>query len=271
VTFSDSRIAKILKEDFIPVWEAVAPVRTVTFNLGEGRSLKGSVSGEIAIYFCNIKGKVFDILPALQSPAVTLTAMKEAKKFHTELVNIDTTVSEKGKEKYIRTIENFHQVRMKEMAARKYDILLKRGTEIMKNPEKIPAATIFPNSAKGESKREHYINAAVDKATRDMRIMAMSKSGIVGPRNQDAYTDGAITVVEPGGRGYYLWQIGQVFHDIYPEGYHPRVGPNLIGFRLKTPDEWKKILFEGIFKQELKGGEVEYNSDSLEAINVSEE
>ena len=258
----------MLKEDFVPVWEAVAPVRTVTFNLGEGRSLKGSVSGEIAIYFCNAKGKVFDILPALQSPAATFNTMKKAKKFHTELVKINPAGVEKRK--YIDTIEDFHRTRMKGMAARKYDTLTKTGIEILKNPEKVPAATIFPNSAKGESKREHYINAAVDKATRDMRIMALSKSGFVGPRNQDAYTDGAITVVEPGGRGYYLWQIGQIFHDIYPEGHHPRVGPDLLGFRLKTPDQWKKILFESIFKQELKGGEVEYDSDSLEAINVFE-
>ncbi len=65
----------MLKEDFIPVWEAVAPVRTVTFNMGEGRTLKGSVSGEIAVYFCDPRGKVFDILPALQSPAATLNAI----------------------------------------------------------------------------------------------------------------------------------------------------------------------------------------------------
>ncbi len=270
MTFSDSRVAKMLQEDFIPVWEAVAPVRTVTFNMGEGRTLKGSVSGEIAIYFCNPKGKVFDILPALQSPAATLNAMKEAKKLHDKLVKIDTTDPKKGIRAYIYAVEDFHQERMRKMAAKKYDALLKVGAEILKNPEKIPAATIFPNSAKGESKREHYISAAVDKATRDMRMMTMSKSGIVGPRNQDTYTDGAITVVEPGGRGYYLWQIGQVFYDIYPKKF---AGFNHVGLShsLMTPDKWKRILFEGIFKQELKGGEVEYNSDSLEAINLFDE
>lgn len=78
MTFSDSRVSKMLKEDFVPVWESVADVKTVTFKLGEGRSFKGSISGEIAIYFCDVDGVVMDILPALQSPAATLLAMKEA-------------------------------------------------------------------------------------------------------------------------------------------------------------------------------------------------
>lgn len=40
---------------------------------------------------------------------------------------------------------------------------------------------------------------------------------------------------------------------------------------MQSPDYWKKPLFEGILKQELKGGEVEYDSDSLQAISIFEE
>lgn len=82
MTFSDSHIVKLLQRDFIPVWESVAPVKTVIFDLGEGRSFKGSVSGEIAVYFCTPEGLLFDILPALQSPAATLAAMKGALEFY---------------------------------------------------------------------------------------------------------------------------------------------------------------------------------------------
>ena len=82
MTFSDSRIVKLLSDDFIPVWEAVAPVREVTFDLGDGRSVSGAVGGEIVIYFCTPEGKVFDVLPALQSPAATRLAMKRALEFH---------------------------------------------------------------------------------------------------------------------------------------------------------------------------------------------
>ena len=66
MTFSDNRVVRLLKEKFISVWTSVAPVQTATFDLGGGRSVKGTVGGEIALYFCRPDGKVFDILPALQ-------------------------------------------------------------------------------------------------------------------------------------------------------------------------------------------------------------
>ena len=35
----------------------------VAFDLGDGRTVRGTVSGEIALYFCRPDGKVFDIVP----------------------------------------------------------------------------------------------------------------------------------------------------------------------------------------------------------------
>jgi hypothetical protein len=82
VTFSDSRIVKLVDEHFTPVWESVAPVKIARFELGDGKSVRGTVGGEIALYFCRPDGKVFDILPALHSPKVTLEAMQEALAFY---------------------------------------------------------------------------------------------------------------------------------------------------------------------------------------------
>ena len=292
MTFSDSRIAKMLMNDFIPVWESVAPVRTVTFDLGEGRKLKGSVSGEIAIYFCDTDGKVFDILPALQSPAATLVAMKEAKRFYGEMEkvvikkvetpnkipgipvdsNLDIIILREATERE-KMIKNYHRSRMKKIAAKRYDLLKSEGMQILKNPEKLSASKVYPNSAKGEELREAYINAAIDDGTRDMRMMAMSKTAARGTRNlKGIYIDSAITVVEPGGRGYYQWKIGKVFHDVtisVDSKSSSKFFPVSVG--MKTPEQLKLVLFEGILKQELKGGEVEYHSDSLKAINLFEE
>ena len=325
----------MLKADFIPVWESVAPVRTVTFNLGEGRKLKGSISGEIAIYFCDTDGKVFDILPALQSPAATLIAMKEAKRFYGELEKavkkannekekifdglekLDSKEVKRAKGKpetqYVRgelspkyglivgipdnadhiytyedmndrlsgyfqreinhMVKGYHKKRMLKIAADRYDEYKKNGKRIFKNPEQFDAKKLFPESALGESLRENYINSSTDKATRDLRIMALSKTIAAGPTRKERFLDSAITVVEPGGRGYYQWKIGQGFHGVW---HSANDGSGKFEIRsleqmLMTPDQWKKALFEGILKQELKGGEVEYNSDSLKAINLFEE
>ena len=81
MTFSDKRVVDLVSERMIPVWESVAPVSVATFDFGDGRSVKGTMGGEIAIYFCRPDGKVFDILPALHSPHVTYWAIKNALEF----------------------------------------------------------------------------------------------------------------------------------------------------------------------------------------------
>jgi hypothetical protein len=82
VTFSDSRVVDLVKSDFIPVWESVAPVSIATFDLGDGRTVRGTMGGEIALYFCRPDGRVFDILPALHSPHATYWAIRNALDFY---------------------------------------------------------------------------------------------------------------------------------------------------------------------------------------------
>ena len=274
----------MLKEDFVPVWESVAEVKTVTFNLGEGRSFRGSISGEIAIYFCDVDGVVMDILPALQSPAATLVAMKQAKILHTKVMEAKKHQASAAKKPGFQTgresvIAAFQKERMSKVAKDRFAVLAKTmGKEMLRKPESIPAGDLFPASKAGEKLRDDYIHGAVDKATRDMRTMMMSKTASPGQMAEWQFVGEAMTVVEPGGRGYFRWKVGQAFFGVWPKGYDPRKKEKgNLGFRLwgvstlQTPDYWKKSLFEGILKQELKGGEVEYDSDSLQAISIFEE
>lgn len=82
MTFSDKRVVDLVSGRFIPVWESVAPVSIVTFDLGDGRTVKGTMGGEIVLYFCRPDGRVFDILPALHSPHVTYWAIRNALEFY---------------------------------------------------------------------------------------------------------------------------------------------------------------------------------------------
>jgi hypothetical protein len=82
VTFSDARVVGLLREKLIPVWESVAPVSVAVFDLGDGRTVRGTMGGEIAIYFCRPDGRVFDVLPALHSPHATYWAIKNALDFY---------------------------------------------------------------------------------------------------------------------------------------------------------------------------------------------
>ncbi|MFK7910298.1 MAG: hypothetical protein AB8F34_06805 [Akkermansiaceae bacterium] len=283
MTFSDSRVAKMLMEDFVPVWESVAAVKTVTFNLGEGRSFRGSISGEIAIYFCDVDGVVMDILPALQSPAATLAAMKEALTLHKQVKDANKQQAKSPKAQFVTNgrqavIGAFQKKRMTKVATERFEALAKTmGKKMLRRPELIPAGELFPASKAGEKLRDDYIRAAVDKATRDMRTMVMSKTASPGQLAEWQFVGDAMTVVEPGGRGYFRWKVGQAFFGVWPKDHDPRP-KDKPGFRfsigastMQNPNYWKKPLFEGILKQELKGGEVEYDSDSLQAISIFEE
>ena len=140
------------------------------------------------------------------------------------------------------------------------------------------------------------INMALDEATREMRFMIASKVAAVTP------SEGKITVVEPGGRGYYMWQVGQAFCGKVPDRDHildrvnypqeewpvrqtpnsvnaPRQEPERVhplaygvwNAEIKQPKDWQRLLFEGILYQPLGGGKFKYDSESLEALSIIED
>jgi len=251
VTFSDSTIVKLINERFEVAWEAVAPVRIVNFDLGGGRSLRGTISGEMALYFCTPDGKVFDILPALHSPAATRLAMEEALAFYE---SVDGKVTSKACRK-------FHQERLDKGQNKRFPI-------IRQDQDQVGRLISMQKTREGIQKSKDAINEAEDGATGTMRSLA-SKSLLPASNNTEN-----ITIVRPGGRGYYRWEVDQRFTSkaawsITPQSDRSR-GRTLeeVPPSLKTPDEWSKELFETILQQPLIGGETTYDSNSLEAIRI---
>ncbi|GHC67260.1 hypothetical protein [Roseibacillus persicicus] len=257
MTFSDSRVVQFINDNFVPVWESVSPVRTVTFELGEGRSVKGTISGEIALYFCTPQGHVYDILPALQSPAATLEAMKEAAAFHRGRVlssEMDRT-------------QKFHLKRMEAIAGTYFDKKehSPEELELPEPPRRLVRALL--KAENGITARDQHISEAIDEATIDLRIMAMSKVAMPMP------TGSPLIVVEPGGKDYYRWEIARRFQNLTPWKSEPKgwkaLGPPDPPLDQRSPDEWKEELFVHILKQPLdQGQEVTYDSDSLKAIRI---
>ena len=301
MTFSDSRIVDALKKDWNPVWESVSPVREVTFDLGEGRNVTGTVGGEIAIYFCDDQGNVFDILPALQSPAATLKAMESAVAFyqkHDGKIRADA-VAKHHRTRLRSTLEEIFKTHPERFTSpNEKGQLLPLDTENSKI-ESVEAQQAFPGTAANEAYRQKAINTALDQATYDMRLMVLSKVAMSTP------SEGKITVVEPGGRGYYHWQVDQAFCGIVPDwaslinrveypkeewpwvNFAPRqtvgeveVLPNRAQIHplsniawntdLKQPKAWQRLLFEGILHQPIGGGKFKYDSESLEALSIIE-
>lgn len=167
MTFSDQRVVDLIRANFVPAWESVAPVSIVTFELGGGKSVRGTMSGEIAIYFCRPDGKVFDILPALHSPQVTFDAIREALAFYEKTGATDEAVA------------SYHREKHADMVAASLGL----ATPAMERMKR-------HRTAKRKS---------ADGGTRALAEMGMSKTVMIHPE--------PMIVVEPGGYALFKRQI----------------------------------------------------------------
>lgn len=173
MTFSDTRVVDLVKREFIAVWESVSDVPVAVFDLGEGKQVKGTVGGEIAIYFCRPDGRAFDILPALQSPNATYHAIAAALAFYQKTGATEEAVRE------------MHAVRLAEMVSRG------RG---------------LPNEETARAKRQLQAKtSSEDGGTRALGWGAGSKTSVFGGSSE------SLTVVEPGGLYLYLRPIDEAF------------------------------------------------------------
>jgi hypothetical protein len=78
VIFAHPEVRDFVAATFIPAWESVRPVPTVTIDFGGGRTLKRTVNGNIATYVCRPDGTVVDLLPGLRTPEAYLEDLRRA-------------------------------------------------------------------------------------------------------------------------------------------------------------------------------------------------
>jgi hypothetical protein len=78
VLFAHPDVRAFIAAHFVPAWESVRAVPTVTIDFGSGRTLKRTVNGNVATYICAPDGRVVDILPGLSTPEVFLQDLRSA-------------------------------------------------------------------------------------------------------------------------------------------------------------------------------------------------
>ena len=172
MTFSTRAVCDAVRENFVPVWESVSDTSVARFDLGDGKSIQGTIGGEIMLYFCRPDGVVFDAVPALQSPAVVLRAIKRATDFYQSSGGCPDAA-----------IRKFNQDRMGLIAK-------EQGLSVSDAQDRIREAHRTLN-------QRLLMGAPADDA---MAISIGSKTAMVAPAE-------TITVVEPGGYWLYALQV----------------------------------------------------------------
>ena len=74
--FANPAVRAFIAANFVPAWESVRDVPTVTIDFGHGRTLKRTVNGNVATYLCAPDGRVVDILPGLSTPEAYLQDLR---------------------------------------------------------------------------------------------------------------------------------------------------------------------------------------------------
>jgi hypothetical protein len=68
VLFSSDAVAKLMNDQFEPVWVSVRDVPMVTIDFGGGKTITRTLNGNVATYALHPDGTVLDILPGIYQP-----------------------------------------------------------------------------------------------------------------------------------------------------------------------------------------------------------
>lgn len=75
--YSDPAISAILREKYVLHWHSVRPVPQVTIEMGDGRTIRQTITGNSVHYLLDANGNVLDALPGLHSPRAFREQLEE--------------------------------------------------------------------------------------------------------------------------------------------------------------------------------------------------
>jgi hypothetical protein len=68
--YANAGVSRLLRENFVLYWSSERPVPKVTIDMGDGRKIERTVTGNSAHYVLDENGQVLDVLPGLYAPSV---------------------------------------------------------------------------------------------------------------------------------------------------------------------------------------------------------
>ena len=65
VLYADKSVSELLRDEFVLHWQSVRPVPVITIDMGDGRMIRRTITGNSAHYVLDANGRVIDCLPGL--------------------------------------------------------------------------------------------------------------------------------------------------------------------------------------------------------------
>lgn len=90
--YSDDSISAILRERYVLYWRSERPVPRVTIEMGDGRVIRQTITGNSAHYLLDENGEPLDVLPGLYSPKAFRLTLLEWLELHRSLTPSDVVL-----------------------------------------------------------------------------------------------------------------------------------------------------------------------------------
>lgn len=115
--YSDDEVSAILRDQYVLHWHSVREVPRVTIELGGGRVIRQTITGNSAHYLLDMEGDPLDVLPGLYSATAFRDQLEEWAAFYRRLPS--------GYERY-DAINNYHTQRLTRVSARALELGIDR-------------------------------------------------------------------------------------------------------------------------------------------------
>lgn len=107
--YPDARVSKHLRENFVLHWKSVRPAPRITIDMGDGRKIERTITGNSAHYVLDANGRVVDGIPGLYGPGAFLRVIGAAGKLARETASMSD-------EKRLAALRAFHRGRSNAIA-----------------------------------------------------------------------------------------------------------------------------------------------------------
>ena len=99
--YANAEVSAYLREHYVLHWKSVRPVPRITIDMGDGRKIERTITGNSIHYVLDANGDVVDALPGLYGPRAFLTGLKSAEPVAQQAAKMDSSAR-------ARLLENYH-------------------------------------------------------------------------------------------------------------------------------------------------------------------
>ncbi len=80
--YPNALVKKLLSEDFILYWQSLRPVPRITIEMGDGRKIERTITGNSIHYVLDADGRILDAIPGMYAPRTFVEILTTAKRLH---------------------------------------------------------------------------------------------------------------------------------------------------------------------------------------------